>query len=147
MNDHLALLAAQLAEKHRIPETSIVHPELANDPMLPQKQADPNYVPYCLKTADCGRVRRRRYGFECPTCGNKMNYDLTHYDGNKSVEYAGEPAKPEDALAGFPPVPGERWWPERVASARLAQRRAKHAERTAWNDAVDAKKRAKKGRK
>lgn len=140
-------LATQLAAKHRIPKTDVVHPHLKDDAMLKQKQDDPNYVPYCFGT-DCGRTRRTRFGFQCPTCGNKMNYDLTHYDGNKNVQYEGEPPAPEDALAGFPPVPGEFWkFGHCPDLAELAQYRAAHAERKEWNDKVEARKAAKKGSK
>jgi hypothetical protein len=143
----LEQLAEQLAARHRIPKTDINHPRLKDDPMQKQKDDDPNYVPYCFG-ADCGRTRRTIYGFKCPTCGNQMNYDLTHYDGNKHVQYAGEAPPPEHALAGFPPVPGEYWrFREPIDWAAVMQTRAQHAEHRAWNDAVDAKKLAKKGRK
>jgi len=141
-------LAEQLARKHRIPASDIIHLEVVMDPFMMKKMKDEaNYVPYCLVRTECGRVRRRVYGFECPTCGNKMNYDMTHYDGNKNVQYIGTPAAPDQALAGFPPMPGE-WWRLRGCSpAKVAQRRAQHADITAWNAQVDARKTVKKGRK
>jgi hypothetical protein len=76
-----------------------------------------------------------------------MNYDLTHYDGNKNVHYAGKPPPPEVALAGFPPAPGEFWRAEKAVPALLAKYRAAYAERKAWNDEVEARKAAKKGSK
>jgi hypothetical protein len=152
---NLQRLAEQLAAKHRIPPTDVNHPRLKDDPMQPQKDADPNYVPYCFGTG-CGRTRRTRYGFQCPTCGNKMNYDLTHYDGNKNVQYAGEPARPEDALAGLSladrlPAPyhlGTHYHRPRPApTPEQLARQAADKERADWNAKVDAKKLAKKGRK
>lgn len=153
---NLERLAAQLAERHRIPKATVTHPAVIvpGDEFMTEKLLDPDYVPYCLVKSECGRTRRTVYGFKCPTCGNQMNYDLTHYDGNKNVQYAGEAPAPELALAGFPPVPGERskfgrFHPDRsgVPSEALMRYRAEYAERKAWNDAVEAKKLAKKGRK
>jgi hypothetical protein len=159
MNDFEAL-AAQLAAKHIIPETDIVHPEVVMDSFMMEKMKEPNYVPYCLVEVTCGRVRRTRYGFWCPSCGNKMNYDMTHYDGNKNVQYIGEPAKPADAAAGLP-APFREPWGARTGRAPLADRlpapyhrgsataapRTADQERADWNAKVDAKKPAKKGRK
>lgn len=145
------MMAERLAARHRIPKAEFQHPAVVvqGDDFMTEKLQDPDYVPYCLVQSECGRVRRTAYGFECPNCGNKMNYDLTHYDGNKSVKYAGEPPRAEFALAGFPPVPGEFWkfGGRPVMPETLAQFRADHAERKAWNDAVDARKAAKKGSK
>lgn len=94
MNDpHVKKLITDLAARHNIPETNIRHPEgviVPGDEFMTIKLAgDTNYVPYCMKHAECCRVRRTEYGFECPTCKNKMNYDLTHYDGNINVQYSG----------------------------------------------------------
>lgn len=118
------LLAAQCAERHRIPVTDIVHPKVFAvshngevDEFMTAKLREPHYVPYCLKRTDCGRVRRTDYGFKCPTCGNQMNYDLSHYDGNVNVRYDGPP-----------PVPDIKTWNANVE----ARRRAKAERRTQW---------------
>lgn len=144
----IRLLAAQLAERHRVPKATVTHPAVIvpGDEFMTKKLQDPDYVPYCLVKSDCGRVRRTVYGFNCPTCGNQMNYDLTHYDGNKKVEYTGEAPATEAALAGFPPVPGEFWkfGARPVASETLMRYRAEYAERDAWNKNVTARKAAKK---
>lgn len=137
-------LAAECAARHRIPKSTVTHPAVIvpGDEFMTEKLRDPDYVPYCLVKSECGRVRRTVFGFECPTCGNRMNYDLTHYDGNKNVQYTGEAPAPESALAGFPPVPGEFWkfGARPVKGEPLMRYRAKHAERKAWNDAVEARK-------
>jgi hypothetical protein len=147
LND-LERLAAQLAERHRIPKSTVSHPEVVfpgDDGFMAMKmKEDPDYVPYCLVKSECGRVRRTPYGFQCPTCGNQMNYDLTHYDGNKKVQYVGDPAPAVLALAGFPPVPGEYWkFGRNPDTEALFKHRAEYAERKAWNDKVDEKKSAK----
>jgi predicted RNA-binding Zn-ribbon protein involved in translation (DUF1610 family) len=75
---------------HRIPKSTVTHPEgviVPGDKFMTMKIADPDYVPYCIVESTCGRVRRTEFGFECPTCGNQMNYDLTHYNGNINVQY------------------------------------------------------------
>lgn len=98
LTPHQMMLARQLAERHRIPETSIVHPEVlvhnrdgTVDTFMTAKLREPHYVPYCLNLLECGRLRRTEWGFKCPTCGNKANYDLTKYDGNQNVKYVGAP--------------------------------------------------------
>ena len=145
------LFAAQAAERHRIPKSQYTHPAVIvkGDEFMTEKLRDPDYVPYCGPCSPMQRLRRTGYGFECPTCGNKANYDLTRYDGNKHVKYVGEPPAIEDALSGFPPVPGEFWkfGGRPIMTETLAQYRAAHAERKAWNDAVEARKAAKKGSK
>lgn len=149
MNLDIERLAEQLAAKHRIPKSGIVHPKVVipGDEFMAAKLQEPDYVPYCFG-ADCGRTRRTVYGFRCPTCGNQTNYDLTHYDGNKNVQYDGPPPAPEDALSGFPAVPGEYWkFGRRPNTRALMEYRAQHAERAEWNAAVDARKAAKKGSK
>lgn len=110
-------MAERLARKHVIPESSIVHPKVkimnsdgTVDEFMTAKLREPHYVPYCLKTVDCGRVRRREWGFECPTCCNKMNYDLTHFDGNQNVVYDG-PA----------PVPSREVWNAQVEARKRAR--------------------------
>lgn len=147
---NLERLAEQLARKHRIPKAEHTHPPviIPGDDFMTEKLRDPDYVPYCLVKPDCGRVRRTAYGFWCPTCGNQMNYDLTHYDGNLSVQYASEPPPLEVTASGLPPAPLE--WIDQLRdlpSVQIAERRLKHAEITAWNAKVEAKKLAKKGRK
>ena len=84
------MLVEQLAARHRIPTAEHKHPAVVvqGDAFMTEKLRDPDYVPYCLVRTECGRVRRVADGFECPTCGNKMNYDLTHFNGNKNVQYA-----------------------------------------------------------
>lgn len=147
---NLELLAAQLAERHRIPKATVTHPAVIvpDDEFMTEKLLDPDYVPYCLVKSECGRVRRTLYDFQCPTCGNQMNYDLTHYDGNKNVQYVDAPAPAVLALAGFPPVPGEYWkFGRNPDTEALFKHRAAYAERKAWNDKVDEKKSAKKAAK
>lgn len=89
----LALFASALAARHHTPKATVQHPKgviVPGDEFMTGKLTDPDYVPYCMVTASCGRVRRTEFGFQCPTCQNKMNYDLTHYDGNVNVKYASE---------------------------------------------------------
>jgi hypothetical protein len=86
-----ALWAAMLAAKHHTPKATVQHPKgviVPGDEFMTGKLKDPDYVPYCMMHSACGRVRRTEFGFQCPTCGNKMNYDLTHYDGNANVQFA-----------------------------------------------------------
>lgn len=82
------LLAEQLAARHRIPKATVTHPAVIvpGDEFMTEKLKDPDYVPYCFGDG-CGRTRRTWFGFQCPTCGNKMNYDLTHFNGNINVQY------------------------------------------------------------
>jgi predicted RNA-binding Zn-ribbon protein involved in translation (DUF1610 family) len=144
------MFAEQAAARHRIPKATVTHPAVIvpGDEFMTEKLRDPDYVPYCGPCVPMQRVRRTVFGFECPACGNKANYDLTCYDGNKHVQYAGEPPAPEDALAGFPPVPGEYWKFGRYPDLyKLLEYRAQHAERKAWNDKVEARKATKKGSK
>jgi hypothetical protein len=98
LSPEMLRLAEQCAARHRIPKAEFAHPGVIvpGDEFMTEKLKDPDYVPYCFGT-DCGRTRRTAYGFKCPTCGNQMNYDLTHYDGNKNVQYDGEP--PSAALS------------------------------------------------
>jgi len=109
--------------RHRIPESPHKHPKVivySHDGTIDTFMTDKlrnsdngHYVPYCLVGADCGRVRKTEWGFECPTCGNKMNYDLSHYDGNQNVTYEG-PA----------PILSIEAWNQQVA-ARKAVKKAK----------------------
>jgi hypothetical protein len=151
----LEALARRLAEKHRIPETDIVHPTVifknndgtTDEFMMRKMREEPNYVPYCLVGIECGRVRRRVWGFECPTCGNKMNYDFTRYDGNRNVEYVSEPPDPIIATQGMP-VPGEYWKFGKLQSNKeVAEHRLKYADREEWNKQVELRKQAKKEKK
>lgn len=150
---NLQAMAAQLAAKHREPNIVVPHPKVViknydgtHDTFMMEKLSDDKYVPYCFGT-NCGRTRRTEYGFKCPTCGNQMNYDLTHYDGNVNVEYVGPKPDPIAATQGMP-VPGEYWKfgknPDRL---KLAEYRLKHANRESWNAQVEAKKAAKQKRK
>lgn len=91
--DFFTRLAAECAARHRIPKATVQHPAgviVQGDPFMTDKLRDPDYVPYCFGTY-CGRTRRTEFGFQCPTCGNKMNYDLTHYNGNIHVWYEDGP--------------------------------------------------------
>lgn len=94
MNDAtFARLVEECAARHRTPESTVEHPVgviVPDDPFMTEKLKEKNYVPYCMGTG-CGRTRRTEFGFQCPTCGNKMNYDLTHYNGNIEVQYEGKP--------------------------------------------------------
>jgi predicted RNA-binding Zn-ribbon protein involved in translation (DUF1610 family) len=83
------LFAAQAAERHRIPKATATHPAVIvpGDEFMTEKLREPDYVPYCGPCMPMQRVRRTAYGFQCPICGTKMNYNLTHYDGNKGVIY------------------------------------------------------------
>jgi len=84
------LLAAQCAERHRIPKATVAHPAVIvpDDPFMTEKLRDPDYVPYCSPCVPMQRLRRVADGFQCPTCGNKTNYDLTRFNGNVGVQYA-----------------------------------------------------------
>jgi hypothetical protein len=113
-------MAARLAAKHREPNEVVPHPKVVikmGDGSLDQhmmtKLADDKYVPYCFGT-ECGRTRRKPWGFQCPTCGNKMNWDLTHYDGNLNVEYV-----------GTPPIPSIKDWNAIVDQKKVAKRERK----------------------
>jgi hypothetical protein len=86
--------AGATAARHYIPSSTVAHPTgviIPDDAFMTMKLRDPSYVPYCIKRAACGRVRRTEFGFECPCCGNRMNFDLTHYDGNANVQYEQAP--------------------------------------------------------
>lgn len=99
---HFQLLAAECAARHHTPKATVTHPAgviVPDDEFMTDKLTDPDYVPYCMVGARCGRVRRTEFGFQCPTCGNKMNYDLSHYNGNINVQYSG----------GAPALTVEQW--------------------------------------
>ena len=86
--------ATTLTTRHRFSSVSVTHPQgvvVPGDAFMTGKLREPGYAPYCLKRTKCGRVQRTDFGFECPSCGNRMNYDLTHYNGNVDVQY--EPAQ------------------------------------------------------
>lgn len=90
LSPELQLMAAQLAARHRIPEATVDHPKgviCVGNPFMTEKLRDRNYVPYCGHCTLCYRLRRTEYGFICPSCGNKANFDLTKYDGNINVQY------------------------------------------------------------
>lgn len=89
LGPHMQLFALECIKRNEIPKATVAHPEgviVPGDEFMTGKLKDPDYVPYCFGT-HCGRVRRVEDGFLCPTCGNKMNYDLTHFDGNVNVQY------------------------------------------------------------
>lgn len=124
LSPRLMYLAAQLAERHRIPETDIVHPKVlvmsgdgTIDTFMTAKLREPHYIPYCLKI-DCGRVRRTAWGFQCPTCGNKMNYNLRHFDGNQNVVYDGD----------APPILSIKEWNTQVVARSQAKQEKKVSE-------------------
>lgn len=157
LSPELEALARRLAAKHAIPESPHKHPKVivynhdgTVDTFMTDKlrnSDDGHYVPYCLVGTNCGRVRKTEWGFECPACGNRMNYDLSHYDGNKNVQYDGPPPDPAVATAGMK-VPGEYWKFSRDPDpAKVAQHRLAHADREAWNAQVEAKKKAKAQRR
>lgn len=107
------LLVAECSARHHIPKSTVSHPPgviVPDDPFMTDKLTDPDYVPYCMVGSACARVRRKSFGFECPVCGNRMNYDLSHYDGNVNVKYSG--AAPVMTIAQ---------WNEAVASRKAAR--------------------------
>ena len=84
------LRTGRLAARHYVSSAPVEHPKgviVPNDPFMTQKLREPGYAPYCLQHDACGRVQRTEFGFQCPCCGNRMNYDLTHYNGNVDVQY------------------------------------------------------------
>lgn len=123
MNEmQIQMLAAQLAEKHREPNEIVPHPKVvirnhdgSADTFMMDKLRDDKYVPYCFGNG-CGRTRRKPWGFQCPTCGNKMNWDLRHYDGNQGVEFDGPP-----------PVLSIKDWNAQVEARKQAKKAANAA--------------------
>lgn len=94
MIDINAQFAEQAAARYRIPKSTVTHPAgviVPGDPFMTEKLQDPDYVPYCGPCVPMQRVRRTEYGFRCPSCGNKSNYDLTRYNGNVAVQYEDQP--------------------------------------------------------
>jgi hypothetical protein len=88
------VLAEQCAARHRIPKATVEHPKgviVPGDPFMTKKLRDPDYVPYCMPCTPMQRLRRVADGFECPTCRNKLNYDLTRFNGNINVQYEAQP--------------------------------------------------------
>ena len=80
-----------IARRHYPTSAPVEHPKgviVPDDPFMTAKLREPGYAPYCLKRNACGRVQRTDFGFQCPSCGNRMNYDLTHFNGNVDVQYA-----------------------------------------------------------
>lgn len=119
LSPELEALAHRLAERHRIPVSKHEHPKVfvkngdgTVDTFMTAKLREPHYVPYCLVGADCARVRRTEYGFKCPRCGNQMNWDLSHYDGNKNVEYDNDK----------PPVLSIKAWNAQVEARKYAKK-------------------------
>jgi hypothetical protein len=45
-----------------------------------KQRSDPDWTPYCFRLG-CRKMVKRAYGFQCPTCANKIKHDMTHYDG------------------------------------------------------------------
>lgn len=95
LSPELLMLAAQMAERHRIPEATVTHPAVIvpNNPFMTEKLQDKNYVPYCARCTLCYRLRRTEFGFECPNCHTQANFDLTPYNGNVGVQYVTEEPK------------------------------------------------------
>ena len=95
MKDTLTQFAEEAAQRHRIPKSSVTHPAgviVPGDPFMTKKLRDElDYVPYCMRCEPMRRIHRTEYGFCCPACGNKANYDLTQYSGNVAVQYEGQP--------------------------------------------------------
>jgi hypothetical protein len=90
INSGFLARSATLASRHHISSTRVEHPQgviVPGDAFMTMKLREPGYAPYCIKRAACGRVQRTEFGFQCPSCGNRMNYDLTHYNGNVDVQY------------------------------------------------------------
>jgi hypothetical protein len=115
-------LVAECAARHHTPKAEFAHPAVIvpGDPFMTEKLTDPDYVPYCFGT-HCGRTRRTAVGFRCLTCGNEMNYDLTHYDGNVNVQYV-----TSEAELVPPPAPLTRkQWNDNVAAKRQAKKALK----------------------
>jgi hypothetical protein len=98
-------MAREAAARHRTPEPiGDPHPKgviVQGDEFMTEKISDPDYVPYCGPCVPMQRVRRVSDGFECPTCCNKSNWDLTKFNHNVDVQFtpehaeAGEKAKAE----------------------------------------------------
>lgn len=98
INSGFLARAGMLAARHYLSSTPVEHPNgvvVSGNAFMTMKLREPGYAPYCLKRNACGRVRRTAFGFECPSCGNRMNYDLTHYNGNVDVQYEQAPASIE----------------------------------------------------
>jgi len=116
LSPELLAMAARLAEKHREPDEIVPHPKVlirsgdSIDESMMDKLSDDKYVPYCFGT-NCGRTRRKPWGFQCPTCGNKMNWNLTHYNGNLNVEFVGPP-----------PVLSIKEWNQQVDARKAAKK-------------------------
>lgn len=122
----MRLMALRLAEKHREPNEVVPHPKVfvmngdgTVDTFMTDKLRDDVYVPYCLKKSECGRVRRREWGFQCSCCGNKMNWDLSHYDGNVNVKFDGPP--PPKKAQPSKKVPSIKDWNARVEARKHAR--------------------------
>lgn len=94
LSPELARFAEEAAARHRIPKATVTHPKgviVPGNPFMTEKLQDPDYVPYCSPCTPMQRLRRTTYGFYCPSCGTKANYDLTRYNGNVAVQYEGVP--------------------------------------------------------
>jgi hypothetical protein len=84
------MLARELAARHEIPKSTVAHPPgviVPDDAFMTEKLRDPDYVPYCMRCSPMQRLRRVVDGFECPTCGNKANWDLTTFNNNVDVQF------------------------------------------------------------
>jgi hypothetical protein len=87
-------MANDCAARHHTPKSTVIHPSgviVPGDPHMTDKIKEPDYVPYCGPCNPMQRLRRTAYGFACPSCGQKSNYDLTPYNGNLAVQYEGQP--------------------------------------------------------
>jgi len=92
------MLAEEAAARHRTPKAEFDHPKGVIVPfseLLTENIRDRDYVPYCGPCDPMQRERRVADGFQCPTCGNKTNWDLTPFNGNVDVQFDPEHADPE----------------------------------------------------
>jgi hypothetical protein len=91
-----AMLAEECAARHHTPKSTVTHPKgviVPGDPFMTGKLKDPDYVPYCGSCTLCYRMRRTEYGFTCPNCHKKTNFDLTKFNDNVDVRYEDHPHK------------------------------------------------------
>jgi hypothetical protein len=87
-------MALECAARHHSPPSTVKHPAgviVPDNPFMTEKIQDPDYVPYCGHCSLMQRIRRTEYGFRCPGCGDKSNFDLTKFNGNVAVSYVGQP--------------------------------------------------------
>jgi len=85
---HPAFFSAMLARTERIEYGYKLHETayaMTDDQLATMRKAlglekDKEYRPYCLKDGcDYPRMFLTAFGFQCPTCHNKIGFDLTHH--------------------------------------------------------------------